>query len=197
MSKEFAAKPKRFAGGAGGFGPKKSFGDRPSFGARAGATGGYGAPRPAFGAARPSFGGPRKSFGGPRPAYGAGGGYGSNEDRPSFEAVCDVCKKDCRVPFRPNGSKPVLCTNCFRKDRGAESTYSGDRAFAGRDEGTAGAFGRAKAYAPRPAYGKPAYQSTPRAAGNDGMETRMKALEAKVDRILKLLGGDEGEADKA
>jgi CxxC-x17-CxxC domain-containing protein len=34
----------------------------------------------------------------------------------SFSAVCGACGKDCRVPFRPNGKKPVLCTNCFKKD---------------------------------------------------------------------------------
>lgn len=34
------------------------------------------------------------------------------------QATCASCDKDCEVPFKPNGRKPVLCHNCFRKNDG-------------------------------------------------------------------------------
>ena len=32
-----------------------------------------------------------------------------------FDAVCDECGKPCKVPFKPNGEKPVYCSECFAK----------------------------------------------------------------------------------
>lgn len=32
-----------------------------------------------------------------------------------FHAVCDTCGKDCELPFRPTGEKPVYCDDCFGK----------------------------------------------------------------------------------
>ncbi|MCD4756474.1 hypothetical protein K8R20_02575 [bacterium] len=34
------------------------------------------------------------------------------------DAVCDACGKDCKVPFKPTGSKPIYCSNCFEKQEG-------------------------------------------------------------------------------
>lgn len=31
------------------------------------------------------------------------------------KAVCDECKKDCEVPFKPTEGKPVYCRDCFTK----------------------------------------------------------------------------------
>ena len=31
------------------------------------------------------------------------------------QAVCSNCGKSCEVPFRPNGSKPVYCNDCFKR----------------------------------------------------------------------------------
>ena len=46
----------------------------------------------------------------------SGGGYG---DRPArremFPAVCATCGKQTQVPFQPRGTKPVYCSDCFRK----------------------------------------------------------------------------------
>lgn len=45
-------------------------------------------------------------------------------DREMFDAVCDNCGRDCRVPFRPTSGKPIYCSECFedlgngREDRG-------------------------------------------------------------------------------
>ncbi|RAP39024.1 hypothetical protein DID80_01345 [Candidatus Marinamargulisbacteria bacterium SCGC AAA071-K20] len=30
-------------------------------------------------------------------------------------ATCDSCGTNCKVPFKPNGEKPVYCNECYRK----------------------------------------------------------------------------------
>lgn len=57
-------------------------------------------------------GGDRGGPGGKR--FGGGGDF----RREMHPAVCSNCGKDCEVPFRPTGEKPVFCNNCFRKDSG-------------------------------------------------------------------------------
>ncbi len=48
--------------------------------------------------------------------YGGGGGGGySDRPREMFSATCDGCGKEARVPFRPTGTKPVYCSDCFRR----------------------------------------------------------------------------------
>lgn len=34
-------------------------------------------------------------------------------EKKMFSVVCDECGKDCEVPFRPTGDKPIYCSNCF------------------------------------------------------------------------------------
>jgi CxxC-x17-CxxC domain-containing protein len=34
------------------------------------------------------------------------------------KAVCDECGKDCEVPFRPSGDKPIFCSDCFERKGG-------------------------------------------------------------------------------
>ncbi|MEI7579947.1 MAG: CxxC-x17-CxxC domain-containing protein [bacterium] len=68
-------------------------------------------------------GGGNRRFGG----GGGGGGYRGNNsrggssfgrrdgERPAMhQAVCDECGKDCEVPFRPTGDKPIYCSDCFK-----------------------------------------------------------------------------------
>ena len=57
-----------------------------------------------------------------------------------FDAVCDECGKDCKVPFRPSGDKPIFCSECFEKKGGRDSNRSDRRptrrgGFSGRDSG--------------------------------------------------------------
>ncbi|MGH2456837.1 MAG: CxxC-x17-CxxC domain-containing protein [Candidatus Limnocylindria bacterium] len=52
------------------------------------------------------------SYGGGGGGYG--GGYGQRE---MFTATCDGCGGEARVPFRPTGTKPVYCSNCFSTRR--------------------------------------------------------------------------------
>lgn len=52
-------------------------------------------------------------------------GYGNEgrfNDRPRemHKATCSDCGKECEVPFKPRGDRPVYCRECFfkRKDSG-------------------------------------------------------------------------------
>ena len=35
--------------------------------------------------------------------------------RPMFTAVCADCKKECTIPFKPSGDRPVYCKDCFSR----------------------------------------------------------------------------------
>jgi CxxC-x17-CxxC domain-containing protein len=37
--------------------------------------------------------------------------------RQMFEITCSECGKKDTVPFQPKGDRPVLCRDCFRKQR--------------------------------------------------------------------------------
>jgi CxxC-x17-CxxC domain-containing protein len=44
------------------------------------------------------------------------GGFGNNfGPREMHTAVCDECKKECEVPFKPTEGKPVFCKECYAK----------------------------------------------------------------------------------
>jgi|SRR3989338_8320656 len=30
-----------------------------------------------------------------------------------FKVICDKCKKECEVPFKPTSGKPIYCKECF------------------------------------------------------------------------------------
>ena len=49
---------------------------------------------------------------------GGGGGYlgGTREMHP---IVCAECGNEAMVPFRPRGDRPVYCSDCFGRMRGA------------------------------------------------------------------------------
>ncbi len=38
--------------------------------------------------------------------------------RQEFDAVCAECGKPCKVPFKPEGGRPVYCRDCYAKKRG-------------------------------------------------------------------------------
>ena len=45
-----------------------------------------------------------------------GGGFNRGPAR-SFKGVCDDCKADCDLPFKPVEGRPVYCRNCFPKHK--------------------------------------------------------------------------------
>jgi len=47
-------------------------------------------------------------------AFGQDGGY-SGRPREMHKATCAECNKECEVPFKPSGDRPVYCKECFSK----------------------------------------------------------------------------------
>ncbi|MDO8530669.1 MAG: zinc-ribbon domain containing protein [Dehalococcoidia bacterium] len=46
----------------------------------------------------------------------SGSGFGQqSQRREMFSAVCATCGQQTQVPFQPRGTKPVYCSDCFRK----------------------------------------------------------------------------------
>ena len=87
--------------------------------------------RGVFGRSRGGFGGGRSSqFGRPggRSFGGGRGGFGRDRDsgpREMHNVVCSKCGSKCQVPFKPTGNKPVLCSDCYRKEGGGAGRDSG------------------------------------------------------------------------
>jgi CxxC-x17-CxxC domain-containing protein len=61
-----------------------------------------------------------------RPKFG-GGGFNARRDDRGFDrpqmhqATCASCGNGCEVPFKPNGSRPIYCRECFKKDGDSSS----------------------------------------------------------------------------
>ena len=125
--------------------------------------------------------GPKK-FGGDRersfdkPRFGDRGGYGAarGAGKPMMhDATCSACGNDCKVPFMPNGRKPIFCSACFEKQgNGGGSERSFDRPrFNDRED--RGGFDK------------------PRSNNNDALVTNLKAqldeVNSKLDKILRTL----------
>ncbi len=72
--------------------------------------------------------------GGSRGGFGGGGRSGvfrgrdsgefGGRDREMHEVACDKCGKQCKVPFRPSGRKPIYCSDCFRSNGESDSRGS-------------------------------------------------------------------------
>lgn len=145
------------------------------------------------------FGG-KKSFGGDR------GGFRGNDrgDRPQmFHATCAECGKDCEVPFKPSGSKPVYCSNCFGKKDGGNDRFErrGSDKFSFGDKpmfkAVCDSCGKDCEVPFRPTGEKPVYckdcfgksekshgSSAPRM---DQYKSQLDELNKKLDDILKML----------
>jgi CxxC-x17-CxxC domain-containing protein len=65
-------------------------------------------------AQRGDYGGGSSHAGG---SGGSRGGYSSGP-REMFSATCSSCGREAQVPFRPSGTKPVYCSDCFTSRRG-------------------------------------------------------------------------------
>lgn len=67
--------------------------------------------------------------------FNRGSNHGGRRDfgRPEMhKAVCSKCRKDCEVPFRPTGNKPVFCRDCFKSN----DNFNANRSEGRRDFGT-------------------------------------------------------------
>jgi CxxC-x17-CxxC domain-containing protein len=51
--------------------------------------------------------------------YGTFASYGGKTPKQMHPAVCADCGMGTEVPFVPRGDRPVFCSNCYNKQRGA------------------------------------------------------------------------------
>lgn len=114
-------------------------------------------------------------------------GFGKKHDRPSYQASdrplyktnCTTCGKACEVPFRPDGTKPVLCRDCFAKNHPADrGDFKRPREF---DRGNDRGFRQ-----PERSF------ETPKSVPHDNthfitLTKQVTALESKLDEVLALL----------
>ena len=123
-------------------------------------------------------------FAGKRPYGGRPQG-----DREMFDAVCANCNRPTQVPFRPNGTKPVYCKECF-----ADHT-EGDRAprrdFDRRDAPPRRTFERRDFTPAAPAAAPRTVTPDPRI---DTLQRDVKTLTAKIDTLVDMLRARELKA---
>jgi CxxC-x17-CxxC domain-containing protein len=59
-----------------------------------------------------------------------------DRDRPTMHrATCSDCGKSCEVPFKPTGSKPVYCSECFGNNAGGSDRFESRGRDRGNDRG--------------------------------------------------------------
>jgi CxxC-x17-CxxC domain-containing protein len=102
--------------------------------------------------------GNRRMFGGESRGRGGYGRDGAG-DRQMFSTVCSSCGKNCEVPFKPTGEKPVYCKDCFEKMGGRSERKSLDRPRFGGE----------------------------RNSQDNQNKHQFEAINAKLDKILNLL----------
>jgi CxxC-x17-CxxC domain-containing protein len=138
----------------------------------------------------------RKEFLGGRPKsdanYGPKKRFESNDRGPRrddrggerkielFTTACTTCGKSCEVPFKPDGTKPVLCRDCFAaKNAGGDNARSGNR-FPSND------LAQRK---PERSFDAPRVERAPGISKEDfaALSRHVTALDAKINEILELV----------
>jgi CxxC-x17-CxxC domain-containing protein len=102
-----------------------------------------------------------------------------------FPAVCANCSKACEVPFKPNGKKPVYCTNCFGAGAGGGAPRGNP--FDNRFEKTFEKRVHDRDYRES----IPARTSRPvdnkRAPSTDQLQREINSIGTKIDRVIEVL----------
>ena len=132
-----------------------------------------------------------------------GGFAGRNSERPLMHrAVCSECGKDCEVPFKPTGDKPVFCSDCFRGKRGQRNEEP--RRFSGRDSGRFNSGNKVmhrvicdkcgkecevpfKPTSDKPIYCSQCFSEKGKDRSSDQASNQFEMINAKLDKILKAL----------
>ncbi|MDZ4240545.1 MAG: CxxC-x17-CxxC domain-containing protein [Patescibacteria group bacterium] len=132
------------------------------------------------------FGGDRggRGFGGRDSGGGRSWGGGKPWDKQvtMHQAVCSNCGNKCEVPFKPNGSKPVLCNDCFSKAK-AGGAPGGN--FSPRRDSRDGGGSRDSGFAP--SY-TPSYQPSQPQGGDkriDDLKRQLDVVNSKLDTLIK------------
>ncbi len=101
-------------------------------------------------------------------------------DRPQVmhKATCSECGKQCEVPFRPDGSKPIFCNDCFNKKRDPSDTRGSRSDFAPKRDFNDRFAPRAESRDFR-SDARPAFKSTP-----DNTGKQLSEISMKLDRLI-------------
>jgi CxxC-x17-CxxC domain-containing protein len=139
---------------------------------------------------KPGFGGNggnRGGFGGGRPSFGGKRDFGGRPSNDMHQAICEACGKSCEVPFRPNGKKPVYCTDCYGKQGGQ-----------GSDRGSS--FAPKRDFTPDRTPYVPSAPSSAPAQNNDrlidGLKKQLEAMNSKIDRLVSIMESNARPAVK-
>jgi len=117
------------------------------------------------------------------------------------QAICSECGKECEVPFRPTGDRPVFCSTCFEKHGSTNSARPQRKDFqkSGFDnkrmfEAVCSKCGNKCEVPFRPTGGKPVYcsqcfdkGSNTSGKSSDQFKQQFEILNSKLDAILKAI----------
>ena len=128
---------------------------------------------------------------------------GGRDKKEMHQATCSDCGKNCEVPFKPTGDKPVFCDDCFSKNRSRDGVGRPRRSrAAGRDsrgfrektmhQATCDECGKSCEVPFKPTGDKPVYCSQcfgkSSGRGDSGQSSQqLAAINAKLDKILEAL----------
>jgi len=108
-----------------------------------------------------------------------------------YKAVCSKCGKDCEVPFKPTGEKPVFCSDCFKSQRDDKP-----RRFGGGDrkmyQAVCDKCGKKcevpfKPTGDKPVYCNECFGKGDRGKGSGQTGSQFEIINAKLDKILQVL----------
>ena len=110
--------------------------------------------------------------------------FGDKKDVTLYKATCTTCGAACEVPFRPDGSKPVLCRDCFAaKNAAPTNSYNREKFTANELVGRKPERSFAAPVAPRPASTDKAEYAL--------LAKQLLVVETKVNQILELIKASE------
>ena len=132
-------------------------------------------------------------------------GAGRGSTGQMHKTVCSECGKKCEVPFKPTGSKPVFCSDCFSKRRNERP-----RRFSGRDSGRFSSGDRRmykvicdecgkecevpfKPTSDKPIYCDECFGKKGKNKGSDQTNNQFEQINTKLDKILKVLDSSVSE----
>jgi len=121
----------------------------------------------------------------------SGGFSGRDSAREMHKAVCSKCGKDCEVPFKPTGEKPVFCSDCFKSQRNEFSPKDSGRGDRKMYKAVCDKCGKACEVPFKPTGDKPVYCDQCFKGGKDRgpsqTGSQFEIINAKLDEILKVL----------
>ena len=107
------------------------------------------------------------------------GSFRRDSGRPALhDAVCDECGKDCQVPFKPSGGKPVFCSECFEKKGGGRGDNRSSRRSSYKPRFNDRSSGRSS-------------QRNVSSPDFSQLTKNVEILNNKLDTIITLLGSDK------